>query len=501
MAKQKTSRNGQQYAALRKKTIIKRRSPAPYLIITLVLIIIVGGLIVLAKLGKLDFLEKKVGQPGQDQTASGFQELAALVNGEKVTLAELDSQYSSLPETYKQLTTKIDLLNQIIEEKLLLQEVAKNKISVTDDEVTTALDNLLVKNKITRDQLEESLQLQGTTLQEFMEVFKKRLLISKYFNETILKQVRVAEQDSQDYYDMNKDLFVQPEQVNASHILLNTSAEADKIYADVKNGADFEEQARKYSIDPSAQYNGGNLGFFSKGMMVKEFEDAAFALKVGEISKPVKSQFGWHIIKVYDKKESQTIQYEEVKDDILNALEMQKAQDAFDLFLKQLKARSTITVYFNETNATILDSLIFPIENQTEESEVIPEQPAEEETSSESASEEVPAPEEQPEVPAPEETVPEQEEQPAGTFASCLKSKGFILYGAYWSKDTQDQLKLFGDEQSDLLYVECGVQDDYAAQTKECKDAGIDGYPSWKHDGRTELGIQTMERLKALSGC
>jgi peptidyl-prolyl cis-trans isomerase C len=90
-----------------------------------------------------------------------------------------------------------------------------------------------------------------------------------------------------------------PSQVNASHILVKTEQEANIAYYDVTHGKNFEDVAKERSLCPSKK-NGGNLGWFSKGRMVKEFETAAFILKKGEISRPVKTQFGWHIIKVND---------------------------------------------------------------------------------------------------------------------------------------------------------------------------------------------------------
>lgn len=89
--------------------------------------------------------------------------------------------------------------------------------------------------------------------------------------------------------------------VKASHILVDTKQEADSIKAKIDNGASFEAMAKKYSKCPSGQ-DGGDLGYFSRGQMVKPFEDAAFSLPVGKVSEPVKTQFGWHLIKVYDKK-------------------------------------------------------------------------------------------------------------------------------------------------------------------------------------------------------
>lgn len=89
--------------------------------------------------------------------------------------------------------------------------------------------------------------------------------------------------------------------VKASHILVDTKAQADLIKSKIDNGEKFETMAAKYSKCPSSQ-QGGNLGYFERGQMVKEFEDVAFNLPIGKVSDPVHTQFGWHLIKVYDKK-------------------------------------------------------------------------------------------------------------------------------------------------------------------------------------------------------
>ncbi len=91
-----------------------------------------------------------------------------------------------------------------------------------------------------------------------------------------------------------------PTEIRASHILVKTEEEAKNLYNEIQNGKDFAQIAQEVSLCPSGQ-NGGDLGFFGKGMMVKPFEDAAFALEVGEISQPVETQFGWHLIKLTDK--------------------------------------------------------------------------------------------------------------------------------------------------------------------------------------------------------
>lgn len=141
------------------------------------------------------------------------------------------------------------------------------------------------------------------------DVFKQRL---QYLEERALRRAYFAERISTSVtpeavtaaYDAYVSTFVAAEEVHAAHILVSTEEDAKAIKAELDAGADFATLASTKSIDPSAAQNGGDLGFFSKGMMVKPFEDAAFALADGQVSEPIQSDFGWHVIKLIERRES-----------------------------------------------------------------------------------------------------------------------------------------------------------------------------------------------------
>jgi len=120
-----------------------------------------------------------------------------------------------------------------------------------------------------------------------------------------------------EFYDDNIEKFEMGETVNASHILVKTEEEAKEVRKELLDGADFSDLAKEKSIDPSAQVNYGNLGFFPKGAMVPEFEKVAFSLQEGKISQPVKSAFGWHIIKVQDRSDARTMPFEDIKGQLI----------------------------------------------------------------------------------------------------------------------------------------------------------------------------------------
>ncbi|WP_276330851.1 peptidylprolyl isomerase [Orenia marismortui] len=167
----------------------------------------------------------------------------------------------------------------------------------------------------------------------------------------MVDSVAVTEKEIKDYYEENRSKFKQPAEVKAKHILIKTDdksekeakAKAQKILKELKQGADFAKLAKKYSEGPSAK-NGGELGYFGKGRMVAEFEEAAFNLEIGEVSEPVKTQFGYHIIKVEDKKESQLLSLSEAKEDIKNGLTQQKQQNKWNSFVKDLKENAEIEI-------------------------------------------------------------------------------------------------------------------------------------------------------------
>jgi len=160
--------------------------------------------------------------------------------------------------------------------------------------------------------------------------------------EKILESVTVSEEDSKKFYDENPDQFVTPEEIHARHILLSddvTSADTIKlVQGELKKGTSFDVLAERYSIDPSAAGSGGDLGFFPRGRMVPEFEEAAFAMKEpGDVSAPVKSQFGWHIIKFEEMKPSAMMPFDDVKSQITQHLINEKRAQAFQTALDALK--------------------------------------------------------------------------------------------------------------------------------------------------------------------
>ncbi|MFA7215212.1 MAG: peptidylprolyl isomerase, partial [Bacillota bacterium] len=148
-------------------------------------------------------------------------------------------------------------------------------------------------------------------------------------------RISVTAEEMKEYFEQNKESFVVKEQIKASHILTETKEAAVEVKEKLSAGEDFAELAREYSTDESNKDSGGDLGIVKRGEMVEEFEEAAFALEAGSISEPVKTNFGYHIIKVDEKKEAQEANYEKSKEEIEEILFDGKVQTEFNTWYKE----------------------------------------------------------------------------------------------------------------------------------------------------------------------
>jgi peptidyl-prolyl cis-trans isomerase C len=163
----------------------------------------------------------------------------------------------------------------------------------------------------------------STDFESRMKYYRMRALRDAFFENKVRDDVG-TDQAKAIYDEKVKAIPVQQE-VRARHILVKTKDEAEKISKEIAGGADFAEAAKKYSQDSGGE-NGGDLGYFGRGQMVKPFEEAAFALEKGKVSAPVQSEFGWHIIKIEDKRDRQPPAFEDVKDQITASLVQAKLQ-------------------------------------------------------------------------------------------------------------------------------------------------------------------------------
>jgi parvulin-like peptidyl-prolyl isomerase len=273
--------------------------------------------------------------------------------------AETDPQYVVLQQ---------NIVDSLVVLKLLDQYGAKNGFSVTDAELSVEYDTL-IKSYASQAAFEQDLVDRKIDRSFLDEQMKSQVLRDKIYAK-VTANIAVSDAETQKYYEDNKEtLFKVPDQVKVSHILIQfvpagatvtdtIRAEAKKKIDDVasqlKNGADFAELAKKYSEDSASAPNGGDIGFVSAGQTVPEFEAAAFALEVGKVSDVVETTYGYHLLKVTEKKASYVQTYDEVKDTVKSYLLSNKQMEEWQKFVYSLVDASKV-VYTTVLKGTLLD--------------------------------------------------------------------------------------------------------------------------------------------------
>lgn len=279
----------------------------------------------------------------------------AIVDGEKISKDDYKSElsfYASMLASQQQL--KNSIVTMMVQDKLIANDIKKNDIKVDDKEVEDALMQS-VQNFGGQENFDKTLDDYNMELDKFKETLKKDLMYKKH-REWFDENNKVTDDEIKKYFEDNKDEFAK---VDASHILVEDEQTANDIKSRLDNGEDFASLAKEYSKDTASAQNGGALGAFAKGQMVKEFEDAAFSMKEGEISAPVKSQFGYHIIKVNSIKDS----FEDSKEEITKKIKDQKYAD----YIKKLHEESNVITDQTTDEATDEDKKESETEIKTED--------------------------------------------------------------------------------------------------------------------------------------
>jgi parvulin-like peptidyl-prolyl isomerase len=272
---------------------------------------------------------------------TGCSKTLARVDGIEIKQKEVDiymnfvnnqGQDGELAESEEELKTlEGNIIDSLIVIKLLEKYAEENNITVSSQEVDEQVESLISTYDSEKD-FESALKSMGID-RGFLEDYLKSQIISNKIYEEVTADVEVTDQEVKQYYNDNKEKFLVPAQVKASHILAlfpwveDGSEETEEgrdealdkikmIEAKLENGEDFEELARQYSDDQSTAENGGDLGYVSEGQMVEEFDKALFSLDEGETSKIVETVYGFHIIKAFDRKEEYYQDFEEIEEDL-----------------------------------------------------------------------------------------------------------------------------------------------------------------------------------------
>jgi len=236
-----------------------------------------------------------------------------------------------------------EALDTLIQQSIINQESKKQSIQVSEADIDTELATVKASFD-SEDAFNQALETSGMTLDDL----RKNILTNIQIIRLLDAKQPITEEEIQLYFETNKDSLGVAEEVKASHILVATEELANDVKAKIVAGEDFAELAKQYSTDESTKELGGDLGFFAKGDMVKEFEEVAFSLEVGLVSAPVKTEYGYHIIKVEDKTEAKAATLEESNDKIKEALLEQKMDTEFDPWLQERLAEYTIENYLTK---------------------------------------------------------------------------------------------------------------------------------------------------------
>jgi len=290
-------------------------------------------------------------------------EVVATVNGENITKQQLQDLFNAALQAsgakvqdlnpQQQLGGYTQLLQDLIMDKLVAEASASEKVSDADVDAELAkIKGQFPDEKAFQEQIAQS----GMTPEKLKENIRTGLQQSRWMKSQV-KAPEVTDAQAKAFYDSNIKEFEQPETVKASHILFMVDPDAPADVVKQKEdaaakaaeraaaGEDFTKLAKELSEEPGASESGGDLGFFPKDRMVPEFAEVAFVQKVGDISKPVKTQFGWHVIKVTDKKAAGTVPFDQVKDQVTSFLKSSGQREAAQAVLNKLKESAKIETF------------------------------------------------------------------------------------------------------------------------------------------------------------
>ena len=277
--------------------------------------------------------------------------VAATVNGEVIYARELEGEVAALARQYgidlgntdtAQQRVEISrvVLDQLIEQRLILQEARRRNTMPAETQVEAQLQEIK-RNFPTESDFEQALAQRNLTLVDLKDRLRTNLALRNLMAK--VAPVAVADAEIEQYFRDHRSEFDKPEQAHVKHILLDDERLAEFVLGRLRRGESFDSLALQYSKDPGSREKGGDLGFVSRGQLVPEFEQVAFALQPKEISTIVKTQFGYHLIQVIERRPPQPANLAQVRDQIRTVLQSSRQEAAFQTWLKAVKAQAKIT--------------------------------------------------------------------------------------------------------------------------------------------------------------
>ena len=293
----------------------------------------------------------------------------AIVNGTVITKEDFNREMSRAEE---QIASMGKTLNDS-QRSEIKEEVLKNLINLELLYQASKEDGIKVDEKTVNEQMEK-LKGRFPSEKEFKDAFSKKNLseamvisqigrgmaIQKLIDEKVIQKIMISNEETKAYYDSHPDFFKEPEQVQASHILIKVEPKADEsqkaearkkletIQQKLQEGGDFAALAKEFSEGPS-NVKGGDLGYFRRGQMVKPFEEAAFALEPGKVSGIIETNFGYHLIKTIGKKPEAIIPYKDIKDKLEQYLKQEKVKKEIKVFIDKLREKAKVETFPNQS--------------------------------------------------------------------------------------------------------------------------------------------------------
>jgi len=296
------------------------------------------------------------------QTENTPDATVVIVNDTPITKADVTLEAKRISFQAKAMQQPIDesmmgsmrekVIDSLINREILYQQSKSMGITTDAAEIDNSIDQ--IKQRLEMGQSFESLLADmGITLETMRTQVGQANAIQKLLEMVVYPRAIVSEKESRIFFENNPQYFKKPEEVKASHILIQVAPDAgdeeklaarkkiEDIQIRIEAGGDFADLARQYSEGPS-KVSGGDLGYFDRKKMVKPFSDVAFALKPGEVSDIVETRFGFHLIKVYDKKAKSVYVFEDIKDRLSTILQQQKIQDETVRYLEELRKTADV---------------------------------------------------------------------------------------------------------------------------------------------------------------
>jgi peptidyl-prolyl cis-trans isomerase C len=302
-------------------------------------------------------------KPVTGNRSVSFPDPVARVNGVALSAAELKKALATfekspasaqVPSVEKAGLPNV-FLQQMIDGELIYQIAQNTRVANEEQQLDAAMAQ--VKARFGNDaEFKRGMQQQGLTESELRDLLRRNLIVENFVETQVVPGQQVTDAEIKEFYDKNPETFTGPEQVRASHILIKVDAsasaadkqkaraEAESLLRQIRSGADFAKLAQENSDCPSGN-QGGDLGYFGRGQMVKPFEEKAFSMQPGDVSGVVETQFGYHIIKLNEKRAAGKVPLDEVKGKLAASLQQRKVSQAVNSLVSEARKKAKIEIF------------------------------------------------------------------------------------------------------------------------------------------------------------